>query len=278
MEIRNLVNRSSKSKNTIPSFQSSLIIKTQDNTSQSLSSAKKSKNDNKIFKLPKIKIIVSKPKSSKKFDKETLLNKMLNIYLKTNPNTETNNCHKYRGSKIQENSSSSSIKKLIDYKSTHLNKTLALIPYKIKAISKLKYFQNQQEFFSFKNARTNNNYDENSKNGNRGSNSQDKKFPLINDYLNSLGSVDDSQQIINDLISQIKTSKNYNRDIIHQIEKPTKNNKEVNYDESPYSYMKSKSPKTQFSCSLSFPYLMTDMEYLNNLSKENNEKLKKNLK
>ena len=51
------------------------------------------------------------------------------------------------------------------------------------------------------------------------------------------------------------------------------------YDVNIYNFLKARSPYGQFTSSISYPQLITDLEYLNNLSKENSLKFRiKNFK
>ena len=261
----------------LKSFKPSIIISSLNSTHQnksqntkSLSSEKKLMLENKIFKLPKISILISTPTLSNKISKEKkTLNNIFNTDLTVNLISETSNCDKYHGSKKKQTFNSFCEKKMIKNLSKY--KAQSVIPYKVKENLKLQCRNNLPDFFTRIITK---------KKANKESNYQytdtltEYKNISSNDVsVNSLKNIKGSTNLIDDLINKIKNENNSEQN----FHKKKFENKDY-YEKSMYVHMKSKSPKSQFSCSVSFPYLMKDNEYLNNLSKENNVKYKKNFK
>lgn len=240
-------------------------------------SPKKNYIDKSSNRLPNINVILPSPIHKQNTPKFTLP-EFKTIFTKTpllTPLlTETLNCPKYYLTKQQENSPTSSQSKLISYKHTLITKT-PLVPVKIKEDSMLKKPINKfNSLFTSKST-------------------QPKDIQTItlesdlqrmiskHDYNKSdfLPSKRDfNRQLIDDVITKVKTISGKNIHIDHTEKRRRKVEiKKTDYHHGSYYYLGSKSPKTQFVCSVSFPLLLKDDEYLNNLSKENNMRFKLNL-
>jgi hypothetical protein len=234
-------------------------------------------SDQKLIKFPNINIVLPNIHSSlsNSIPKDNVFN---NLLQNTNLLTELESCPKYGSTKKLEYSQDSNKNKLINYKSSQL-KRVSIIPYKIKEKGLVQGNRDKIVISQFeeKTDDINNNQCEIAKN------SVDNN--ISEKGLHSRGSLslippskkEMTRHLINDLLSQVRftDTKSNNSGLIN---KPIENKRMVDYGDGSYLYIKSKTLRSQFASSVSFPYLMTDYEYLNNLSKENNEKFRINLK